>query len=49
MLEFDTSIGGCEVPVGFGVVGIAVALCMCFLQSSFWRRTGNAEIDFSTR
>jgi hypothetical protein len=22
--EFDTSIGGCEVPVGFGVVGIAV-------------------------
>ena len=26
MLEFDTCIGGCEVPVGLGVVGIAVVL-----------------------
>jgi hypothetical protein len=24
--EFDTCIGGCEVPVGLGVVGIAVVL-----------------------
>ena len=26
MLEFDTCIGSCEVPIGLGVVGIAVAL-----------------------
>ena len=26
MFEFDTSVGGCEVPVGLGVVGIAVVL-----------------------
>ena len=26
MLEFDASILGCEVPVGLGVVGIAVVL-----------------------
>ena len=26
MFEFDTCIGGCEVPVGLGVVGIAVML-----------------------
>src|SRR5258708_40211231 len=26
VLEFDTCVGGCEVPVCLGVVGIAVAL-----------------------
>ena len=26
MLEFDTSIGCCEVPVGLGFVGVAVVL-----------------------
>ena len=26
MFEFDTCIGGCEVPVGRGVIGVAVAL-----------------------
>ena len=26
MLEFDASVGCCEVPVGLGVVGIAVVL-----------------------
>ena len=26
MLQFDTSIRGCEVPIGLGVVGIAVLL-----------------------
>ena len=26
MLQFDTSIWGCEVPIGLGVVGIAVVL-----------------------
>ena len=26
MSEFDPSVGGCEVPVGFGVIGIAVVL-----------------------
>jgi hypothetical protein len=26
MLEFDTGIFSCEVPVGFGVILIAVAL-----------------------
>jgi len=26
VLQFDTSIRGCEVPIGLGVVGIAVLL-----------------------
>src|ERR1700676_5719772 len=26
MLKFDACVGGCEVPVGLGVVGIAVVL-----------------------
>ena len=26
MFEFDAGIFGCEVPIGFGVVAIAVAL-----------------------
>jgi len=26
VLEFDTGIFGCEVPIGFGVVAVAVAL-----------------------
>src|SRR5260370_29105133 len=26
VLEFDTCIGGCEVPVGLGAVGIAIVL-----------------------
>ena len=26
MAEFDPCVGGCEVPVGFGVSGIAVVL-----------------------
>ena len=26
MFEFDTCIGGCEVPVGLGVVDIAIVL-----------------------
>ena len=26
MLEFDASVGGCEAPIGFGVVRIAVVL-----------------------
>ena len=26
MLEFDAGVGGCEVPIGLGVIGIAVML-----------------------
>src|SRR6266571_8490277 len=26
MLKFDACVGGCEVPVGLGVVGVAVVL-----------------------
>ena len=26
MLEFDASVWGCEVPIGLGVIGIAVLL-----------------------
>ena len=26
MFEFDACVGRCEVPIGFGVVGIAVVL-----------------------
>ena len=26
MLQFDAGVGGCEAPIGFGVVRIAVVL-----------------------
>ena len=26
MAEFDASVGGCEVPVGLGVIGISLLL-----------------------
>jgi hypothetical protein len=26
MLEFDASVWGCEVPIGLGVIGVAVVL-----------------------
>jgi len=26
MLEFDAGVIGCELPVGFGVMGIAISL-----------------------
>jgi len=26
VLEFDASVWGCETPIGFGVIGIAVML-----------------------
>jgi len=29
VLEFDAGIFGCEVPIGFGVVTVAVALPRC--------------------
>ena len=44
MIEFDMSIGGCEVPVGFGVVGIAVVLPGGdFLDEDCF--TGNAAVE----
>ena len=44
MLEFDPCIGGCEVPVGLGVVGIAVALpCGDFLDEGLF--VGNPAVE----
>ena len=44
MLEFDAGIGGCEVPVGLGVVGIAVVLpCGDFLDEGLF--VGNATVE----
>ena len=37
MLKFNASIVGCELPIGFGVVGVALSFPCCDLgfQSMF--------------
>ena len=44
MPEFDTCIGGCEVPIGPGVIGIAIVLPCCdFLDEDLF--VGNPAVE----
>ncbi len=44
MFEFDTSRFGCEVPVGFGLVAVTVALLRCdFCEESL--AVGNTAVE----
>jgi hypothetical protein len=44
VLEFDTGIFSCELPVGFGVILVAVALPGCdFLDQGF--PVGDAAVE----